>query len=92
MRRLFWIGVGAVTTIVVYRKGRQVYQRYVPSAVAERVQQGARDASGRAGVALAEFRTTFSQARAAREAELIAALLAEGQQHPDVTRASRKNK
>jgi hypothetical protein len=89
MRRLVWVGVGVAVTIVVYRKGRKVVQRYLPSSVAERAEQAARDAGERASGWLADFRETFGEARARREIELTDALLARGQQHPDVTRAQR---
>ncbi|QAY71107.1 hypothetical protein [Xylanimonas protaetiae] len=89
MRRLFWVGVGVAATVVVYRKGRKVVRQYLPSSVAERAEKAAHDAGERATGFLAEFRETFGEARARREAELTAALLAEGQQDPATTRAAR---
>lgn len=89
MRRLFWIGVGVTVTVVVYRKGRKVVQHYLPASVAERAQHAAHEAGERASGFVAEFRETFGEARARREAELTAALLAEGQPDPETTRAAR---
>jgi len=89
MRRLFWIGVGAAVTVAVYRKGRKVVQQYLPATVAERAGNAARDVSDRATTAAGDFRSIFSEARARREAELTAALLAEGQPDPAATRAAR---
>lgn len=89
MRRLFWIGVGVTATVVVYRKGRKVVQQYLPASVAARAEQAAHDAGERASGFVAAFRETFGEARARREAELTAALLAEGQQDPATTRAAR---
>ncbi len=89
MRRLFWIGVGVAVTVVVYRKGRAVVQQYMPASLAERAQSAAHDAGERASGFVAEFRETFGEARARREAELTAALLAEGQPDPEATRARR---
>ncbi len=89
MRRLFWVGVGVTATVVAYRKGRQVVQQYMPATIAERAETAARGASERATAAAGDFRTIFGEARARREAELTAALLAEGQPDPEVTRAAR---
>ncbi|GAB2470316.1 hypothetical protein [Xylanimonas ulmi] len=89
MRRLFWVGVGVAVTVVVYRKGRQVVRQYLPSSIAERAERAAHDVGERAGSVAQEFRATFAEARARREAELAAALLAEGQADPSVTRAAR---
>ncbi|ACZ30711.1 hypothetical protein Xcel_1688 [Xylanimonas cellulosilytica DSM 15894] len=89
MRRLFWVGVGVAVTVVVYRRGRKVVQQYLPASVAERAGQAAQDAGERASGFVADFRETFGEARARREAELTAALLAEGQPDPETTRAQR---
>ncbi|MCL1870742.1 MAG: hypothetical protein FWF90_10060 [Promicromonosporaceae bacterium] len=89
MRRLFWIGVGVTVTVVVYRQGRKVVRKYLPASIAERAEQTARDVGERAGTTAQEFRAIFTEARARREAELTAALLAEGQQDPETTRAAR---
>jgi hypothetical protein len=88
IRRLFWVGVGVVVTVVIYRQGRKLVRRYVPASVAERAEQVVHDAAERTQDAVADFRETFTQARARRESELMAALLAEGQS-PDESRAAR---
>jgi hypothetical protein len=89
IRRLFWVGVGVTVTVVVVVKGRQVVARYAPQAVVDRAEDLGRDVSRRSGTFLATFRREFATARDAREAELVAALLAEGQPHPDDVRAAR---
>jgi hypothetical protein len=88
MRRLFWVGVGVVATVVVVRRGRKVLARYAPEAVVDRAERAAQDAGRRAETFLGAFRTEFVAARDRREAELTAALLAEGQPAPDDVRAS----
>jgi hypothetical protein len=92
MRRIVWFGVGVAVTVIVYRKGRKVMQRYVPSAVADRAQQAALDAGERAQGFVAQFRETFAEASARREAELMGALLAEGTPDPQDTRATRAHR
>ena len=89
MRRLFWVGVGVAVTVVVYRQGRKIVRQYLPATIAERAGKAAQEAGERAGTAAQEFRAIFSEARARREAELMAALLAEGQPDPEATRAAR---
>ncbi|PFG43277.1 hypothetical protein ATJ88_1962 [Isoptericola jiangsuensis] len=89
IRRLFWVGVGVTVTVVVVTKGRRVVARYTPQAVADRAEGLGRDVSQRSASFLATFRREFTVARDAREAELVAALLAEGQAHPDDVRAAR---
>lgn len=88
MRRLFWVGVGVVVTVVVVQRGRKIVAQYAPEAVVDRAERAAQDAGRRAETFVATFRREFSQARTAREAELTAALLAEGQPDPDDVRAS----
>ncbi|MDR0481747.1 MAG: hypothetical protein LBH13_01080 [Cellulomonadaceae bacterium] len=79
MRRAFWISVGvAVGAIVVYQ-GHKLYKKYTPEAVAERLETQAKDVGQRTQGAVATFTSTFKDARAAREDELINALLAQGQ-------------
>jgi len=71
MRRLFWVGVGAATTVAALRKARELTETHVPA--------GARSALGAvSGLAsLAQtVRTEFSAGMAQREAELRADLLA----------------
>ncbi|MCK9793521.1 hypothetical protein M1843_07175 [Isoptericola sp. 4D.3] len=88
MRRLFWVGVGVVVTVVVVQRGRKIVAQYAPVAVVDRAERAAQDAGRRAETFVATFRREFTQARTAREAELTAALLAEGQPDPDDVRAS----
>lgn len=90
IRRLFWVGVGVTITVVAVRQGRRVVARYTPEAVADRASELGRTASRRTGTFLSSFRTEFGAARDAREAELVAALLADGQVHPDGVRAARQ--
>jgi hypothetical protein len=89
IRRLFWVGVGVTITVVVIRRGKKVVAQYAPQAVVDRAERLAHDAGQRAETFLGAFRSEFSTARAAREAELTAALLADGQPHPDEVRARR---
>lgn len=71
MRRLFWVGVGAVGAVVVARRLRQTIRRFTPEGVAEQVGDvGARTTTALRG-AVEEFRT----ARAERERDLVTALL-----------------
>ena len=71
MRRLFWVGVGAIGAVVVARRVRQTIHRFTPEGVAEQVGDvGARTTTALRG-AVDEFRT----ARAERERELVTALL-----------------
>ena len=88
MRRLFWVGVGVVVTVVVVQQGRKIVAQYAPEAVVDRAERAAQDAGRRAETFVATFRREFTVARSAREAELTAALLAEGQPDPDDVRAS----
>jgi hypothetical protein len=78
-RRLFWIAVGVVVTVVAYQQGRKLYRRYVPASVADKAEQVVQDAAKRTHSAVAEFRAEFADARERREKELMAALLADGQ-------------
>ena len=89
IRRLFWVGVGVTVTVVVIRQGKKAVAHYAPEAVVDRAGRIAQDASRRAEGFVATFRTEFASARAEREAELTAALLADGQPHPDEVRARR---
>jgi len=87
-RRLFWVGVGVVVTVVVIQRGRKIAAQYAPQAVVDRAERAAQDAGRRAETFLGAFRGEFTEARARREAELTAALLAEGQPDPVDVRAS----
>jgi hypothetical protein len=88
MRRLFWVGVGVAVTVVVIRQGKKAIAQYAPEAVAQRVERAAQDAGRRAETFVGTFRSEFTAARARREAELTAALLADGQPDPQDVRAS----
>ncbi|RYV52862.1 hypothetical protein [Pengzhenrongella frigida] len=70
MRRLFWIGVGAVATVVVIRKVRSLVDEHVPAGVT----QAAGVVGGLSG-ALRSARSEFSAGLAEREAELRRDLL-----------------
>ncbi|MEG3615128.1 MULTISPECIES: hypothetical protein [Isoptericola] len=91
-RRLFWVGVGVTITVVVIQRGRRLVARYTPEAVAERAGDLGRDVSRRAETFLTTFRSEFAAARASREDELVAALLAEGQPHPDDVERTRRGR
>ncbi|AEG44381.1 hypothetical protein [Isoptericola variabilis] len=88
MRRLFWVGVGVTITVVVIRRGKRLVAQYAPEAVVDRAERTAQDLGHRAETFVGAFRSEFTTARARREAELTAALLAEGQPDPDDVRAS----
>ncbi len=88
IRRMFWVGVGVTLTVVVVRRGRRLAAQYAPEAVVERAERTAQDLGRRAETFVGAFRDEFTTARARREAELTAALLAEGQPDPDDVRAS----
>jgi hypothetical protein len=88
IRRLFWVGVGVTITVVVVRRGKKLVAQYAPEAVVERAGRTAQDVGQRAETFVDAFRSEFTTARARREAELTAALLAEGQPGPDDVRAS----
>lgn len=89
IRRLFWVGVGVTITVVVIRRGRKIVAQYAPQSVVDRAERLAHDAGQRAETFVGTFRSEFATARAQREAELTAALLAEGQPHPDDVRERR---
>ena len=89
MRRVFWIGVGVAVTVVVVVKGRQVIARYAPASLVDQATDQVNSLGEKAVGFVATFREEFHVARDAREAELLAALLAEGQAHPDDVRAAR---
>ncbi|MDM7853421.1 hypothetical protein [Cellulomonas alba] len=82
MRRLVWVGVGVVVTVVVIRKGRQLLEAYAPAGTAE-----AAAGVGRLATALAHARRDFADAVAEREAQLRHDLI--GDADVDALRASR---
>ena len=71
MRRLFWVGVGAVGTVVLARRIRTVAHRYAPAAVTDQVQAAGRATTG----ALQEAAQTLRTAMAQREKDLVSQLL-----------------
>jgi len=89
VRRLFWIGVGVAVTVVVVRQGRKVVARYAPASLVDQATDRANAVGGRAVTFVRTFGEEFRTARDAREAELQAALLAEGQPAPDDVRRAR---
>ena len=89
MRRVFWVGVGVAITVVVVVKGPQVIARYAPASLVDQATDQVNALGEKATGFVAVFREEFRTARDAREAELLAALLAEGQPHPDDVRAAR---
>ncbi|MBD5787553.1 hypothetical protein IF650_15380 [Cellulosimicrobium terreum] len=89
MRRVFWVGVGVALTVVVVVRGRRIVARYAPASLVDRATAQANGLGERAVHVVRDFRTEFVTARDARERELMAALLAEGQEDPEVVRARR---
>lgn len=92
MRRLFWMGVGAVGAVVVAQRARRAVTR-LPDTVTEAVATQVGQAGRRASSALQDAVGAFRVARAEREAELVAALLVEPEggteRRPRTTRADR---
>jgi hypothetical protein len=70
MRRLFWVGVGVVVTVVVVRQGRRLVGQYAPAGSGDAV-----DGALRVGRALRAARDDFRTGVAEREAELLDALV-----------------
>jgi hypothetical protein len=92
MRRLFWIGVGAVAAVVVIRKAKGLIDEHTPPGVA----QAAGVVSGLGG-ALRSARKEFSAGLAEREAELRSDLLGdvdldEARTRTDEWRAERRER
>jgi hypothetical protein len=71
MRRLFWVGVGALGAVVAARKLEERTRPFTPEGVADRVDQ----AREQAGTAVTDALRTFRTARLAREQELVTTLL-----------------
>lgn len=78
MRRVFWMGVGAVGAAVAAQRVRRTARRFTPEAVAEQADDVLRRTLAAAREAVAEFRT----ASAEREIELVTALLVEPEGEP----------
>lgn len=71
MRRLLWVGVGAVGAVVALRRLEQTARRYTPAGVADQVEAVGR----RTGETARGLLDTFSTSRETRERELVASLL-----------------
>lgn len=71
MRRLFWVGVGAVGAVAVARRLEQVARRYTPAGVAEQLEEVGRRTEDTTRGVLARF----TEARSERERDLVAQLL-----------------
>jgi len=65
MRRLVWVGVGVVVTVVVIRKGRALLDAYVPAGATDAVSSAARF-----GSALRSVRSEFVAGMSERERQL----------------------
>ncbi|MFE9234066.1 hypothetical protein [Cellulosimicrobium funkei] len=89
MRRVFWIGVGVAITVVVVVRGKKVLARYAPASLVDQATEQVNGLGEKVVEIARDFRTEFALARDAREQELMAALLAEGQEDPDAVRARR---
>lgn len=76
MRRLFWMGVGAVGAVVLAQRARSAV-RSLPETVTGAVTAQVGQAGQRASSAMRDAVGTFRTARTEREAELVAALLVE---------------
>lgn len=91
MRRLFWVAVGAGVTVVAVRRVAELRERYNPPAVVDRAVKGATAQAttvlGRVREAAGAFGSDLVEARDRREAELHAALAAEGRAPADRTDA-----
>ncbi|WP_028932298.1 hypothetical protein [Pseudonocardia spinosispora] len=66
MKRLFWLGLGVATGVVVTRKAAEAAQRLTPVGVGEQVGDGLRELAGAIGAFGAEVRAGMSE----REHEL----------------------
>jgi hypothetical protein len=64
-RRLTWLAVGVVVTVIVLRKGRAVVDAYLPAGTTDAI-----DGAQRVSHAVTSFRSTFRTAMAEREQEL----------------------
>ncbi|MFC8191344.1 hypothetical protein ACFUMH_06725 [Cellulomonas sp. NPDC057328] len=81
MKRLFWVGVGVAVTVVAVRNGRRVVEAYAPAGTVDAV-----EGATRLTRALHAARDDFRTGVAAREAELLDALV--GDVDVDELRAS----
>ena len=71
MRRLFWVGVGAVGAVVAVDRLRKAARRYTPAGVSDRAEDVGRRTTSALRGAVEEFRTAKGQ----RERDLVATLL-----------------
>lgn len=76
MRRLFWMGVGALGAAWVTRRARQAVAR-LPQTVTSTVTAQATQARTRVSTVARDAVAAFRSARTEREAELVEALLVE---------------
>jgi hypothetical protein len=73
MRRLFWVGLGAVAAVVATERLRTVARRYTPAGVSDQVGAAGRATGSALSAAVDRFRTSMDQ----REKDLVATLLVE---------------
>ncbi|GAA3630372.1 DUF6167 family protein [Microlunatus ginsengisoli] len=66
MRKVFWFAVGAGVTVFVVVKGRQLWQRATPQAIAQRASESAQGVSE----SVQDFVIRLRAAMAERETEL----------------------
>ena len=89
MRRVFWVGVGVAITVVVVVRGKRILARYAPASLVDQATEQVNGLGEKVVHLARDFRAEFATARDARERELMAALLAEGQEDPQAVRARR---
>ncbi|MCL1837853.1 MAG: hypothetical protein FWG47_00850 [Propionibacteriaceae bacterium] len=65
-KRLFWFGVGIGVTALLVLKGKEIFEKYTPKAIADRASNMQRELSMRAS----DFISTMKSAMDEREAEL----------------------
>jgi hypothetical protein len=61
MKRLFWLGVGVATGVMVTRKAAEAAQRLTPAGVGEQVGDGLRELAAAIGEFGAEVRAGMSE-------------------------------
>ncbi|WP_024288227.1 hypothetical protein [Cellulomonas sp. KRMCY2] len=71
MRRLFWVGVGAVGAVVAVDRLRTAVRRYTPAGVSDRAEDVGRRTTSALRGAVEQFRSAKDQ----RERDLVATLL-----------------
>lgn len=85
IKRLFWLGLGVATGVMVTRKATEAAQRLTPAGVGEQVGDGLRELAGAIGSFGAEVRAGMTE----REHELTDMVEDRtGQRLPGVTVAS----